>query len=125
MRGKVKMFNQEKGYGFITLEDGKDVFFHYSQLMMEGFKTIDADAEVEFEVVETDRGLQAHNIVKAQKNRMTVIPYPWLSQLFFLLWNRYPFSIILERYFLSDRGMTATDSRILSYSVMTIWDTMV
>ena len=54
------MFNQEKGYGFITLEDGKDVFFHYSQLMMEGFKTIDADAEVEF-----DRGLQAHNIVKA------------------------------------------------------------
>ena len=83
MRGKVKMFNQEKGYGFITLEDGKDVFFHYSQLMMEGFKTIDADAEVEFEVVETDRGLQAHNIVKAQKNRMTVIPYPWLSQLFF------------------------------------------
>ena len=62
MRGKVKMFNQEKGYGFITLEDG---FFHYSQLMMEGFKTIDADAEVEFDVVETDRGLQAHNIVKA------------------------------------------------------------
>ena len=40
MQGKVKMFNQEKGYGFITLEDGKDVFFHYSQLMMEGFKTI-------------------------------------------------------------------------------------
>ena len=55
MRGKVKMFNQEKGYGFITLEDGKDVFFHYSQLMMEGFKTIDADAEVEFDLVETDR----------------------------------------------------------------------
>ena len=51
------MFNQEKGYGFITLEDGKDVFFHYSQLMMEGFKT--------FDLVETDRGLQAHNIVKA------------------------------------------------------------
>ena len=40
MKGKVKMFNQEKGYGFITKEDGKDVFFHYSQLMMEGFKNI-------------------------------------------------------------------------------------
>ena len=68
------MFNQEKGYGFITLEDGKDVFFHYSQLMMEGFKTIDADAEVEFDLVETDRGLQAHNIDKEKKNRITVIP---------------------------------------------------
>ena len=64
MQGKVKMFNQEKGYGFITLEDGRDVFFHYSQLMMEGFKTIDADAKVEFVFVETERGLQAHNIVK-------------------------------------------------------------
>ncbi len=64
MQGKVKMFNQEKGYGFITLEDGKDVFFHYSQLMMEGFKTIEAGTEVEFEVAETERGLQAHNIVK-------------------------------------------------------------
>lgn len=64
MKGKVKMFNQEKGYGFITLEDGKDVFFHYSQLAMEGFKTIDNDVEVEFELVDTDRGQQAHNIVK-------------------------------------------------------------
>lgn len=42
----------------------KTFFFHYSQLMMEGFKTIDADAEVEFELVETERGLQAQNIVK-------------------------------------------------------------
>ncbi|MEG0314629.1 MAG: cold shock domain-containing protein [Erysipelotrichaceae bacterium] len=64
MQGKVKMFNQEKGFGFITLDDGKDVFFHYSQLMMEGFKTIENDALVEFEVADTDRGLQAHNIVK-------------------------------------------------------------
>ena len=63
--GKVKWFNAEKGYGFITSDEGKDVFVHYSQLMMEGFKTIDADAEVEFDLVETDRGLQAHNIVKA------------------------------------------------------------
>ncbi|MFV0381475.1 MAG: cold-shock protein [Breznakia sp.] len=62
MQGKVKMFNPEKGFGFITIEDGSDVFFHYSQLLMEGFKTIEADAEVEFEAVETDRGLQAQNI---------------------------------------------------------------
>lgn len=62
MQGKVKMFNPEKGFGFITIEDGSDVFFHYSQLMMEGFKTIEADQEVEFEVIETDRGLQAQDI---------------------------------------------------------------
>ena len=64
MKGKVKMFNQEKGYGFITIEGGKDVFFHYSQLVMEGYKTIEADVQVEFELVETERGLQARNIVK-------------------------------------------------------------
>ncbi|MDQ0361335.1 CspA family cold shock protein [Breznakia pachnodae] len=56
------MFNPEKGFGFITIEDGSDVFFHYSQLMMEGFKTIESDTEVEFEVIETDRGLQAQDI---------------------------------------------------------------
>jgi CspA family cold shock protein len=64
MVGKVKKFNKEKGFGFITLEDGRDVFFHYSQLMMDGFKTIEEAEEVEFELVEGDRGLQAHNIVK-------------------------------------------------------------
>ena len=64
MQGKVKMFNQEKGFGFITVENGKDVFFHYSQLVMEGYKTIENDTAVEFELVETERGPQAHNIVK-------------------------------------------------------------
>ena len=64
MQGKVKKFNKEKGFGFITLADGKDVFFHYSQLVMEGYKTIDNDIAVEFELVETERGPQAHNIVK-------------------------------------------------------------
>lgn len=58
------MFNKEKGYGFIKLEDGKDVFFHYSQLQMEGFKTIEDNADVEFELIDTDRGLQAKNIIK-------------------------------------------------------------
>ena len=58
------MFNQEKGFGFITVEGAKDVFFHYSQLVMEGYKTIENDTVVEFELVETERGPQAHNIVK-------------------------------------------------------------
>lgn len=64
-KGKVKMFNKEKGYGFINMEGEKrDIFFHYSQIQQEGFKTIDDGQEVEFELVEGDRGLQAHNIVK-------------------------------------------------------------
>ena len=63
MTGKVKKFNKEKGYGFIKLEDDRDVFFHYSQLAMEGFKTIDEGTVVEFELVESERGLQARNIV--------------------------------------------------------------
>lgn len=67
MQGKVKMFNPEKGFGFITMEDGNDVFFHYSQLMMEGYKTVDPDAKVEFELVETDRGLQAQDIRKIEE----------------------------------------------------------
>lgn len=64
MQGKIKKFNKEKGFGFIKLADDKDVFFHYSELKMDGFKTIEEGALVEFDVVETDRGLQARNIVK-------------------------------------------------------------
>lgn len=62
MLGKVKMFNAEKGFGFITMADGKDVFFHYSQLVMKGYKTIEPDTRVEFDLVETERGPQAQKI---------------------------------------------------------------
>lgn len=62
MQGKVKMFNKEKGYGFITLDDGRDVFFHYSQLQMDGFKTVESGELVEFEVTDSERGLQAVEI---------------------------------------------------------------
>ena len=62
MQGKVKMFKPDKGFGFITIEDGRDVFFHYSQLVMKGYKTVDPDTMVEFDLIETERGLQAHNI---------------------------------------------------------------
>lgn len=64
MIGKVKMFNKDKGFGFIHGEGPKDIFFHYSELVMEGFKTIEDGATVEFELVETDRGPQAKHIVK-------------------------------------------------------------
>ncbi len=64
MQGKVKKFNKEKRFGFIKLADDKDVFFHYSELKMDGFKTVEEGADVEFDMVETDRGFQARNIVK-------------------------------------------------------------
>ena len=64
-KGKVKLFNKEKCYGFINMEGEKrDIFFHYSQIQQEGYKTVDEGQEVEFELVESERGLQAHNIVK-------------------------------------------------------------
>ena len=62
MLGKVKNFNSEKGYGFIKTETGKDLFFHYSELQMDGFKTVNAGQNVEFEVIETEKGLRAVNI---------------------------------------------------------------
>ncbi len=66
MQGKVKWFNPEKGYGFIEVEEGKDVFVHYSEIQEEGFKTLEEGQEVEFEVVEGNRGPQAANVVKVQ-----------------------------------------------------------
>ncbi len=63
-QGKVKWFNSEKGFGFIAVEGEDDVFVHFSAIQGEGFKTLEDDQEVEFEVVEGERGLQAANVVK-------------------------------------------------------------
>ncbi|MEC9490185.1 MAG: cold-shock protein [Halanaerobiales bacterium] len=60
--GKVKWFDEKKGYGFIEREDGDDVFVHFSALQQEGFKTLEEGQEVEFEIVEGDRGPQAENV---------------------------------------------------------------
>ena len=62
--GKVKWFNAEKGYGFITTDDGNDVFVHYSAIQGEGFKTLDEGQSVTFDIVEGPRGKQAANVVK-------------------------------------------------------------
>ena len=64
MNGKVKWFNAEKGYGFITTEDGKDVFVHYSQIQSEGYKSLDEGQAVEFEINDGPKGPQATNVVK-------------------------------------------------------------
>ncbi len=63
MIGTVKWFNAGKGYGFIEREDGDDVFVHFSALQMDGFKTLEEGQKVEFDIVESDRGLQAANVV--------------------------------------------------------------
>lgn len=62
--GKVKWFNAEKGFGFIEVEGGDDVFVHYSAIQAEGFKTLEEGQEVEFEIVQGNRGPQAANVVK-------------------------------------------------------------
>ena len=60
--GKVKWFNERKGYGFISREDGDDIFVHYSEIQTNGFKTLVEDQAVSFEVKEGPKGLQAANV---------------------------------------------------------------
>ena len=63
--GTVKWFNGDKGFGFITRENGDDVFAHFLAIQSDGFKTLDEGQSVTFDVENSDRGLQAANIVKA------------------------------------------------------------
>ncbi|QWC00237.1 cold-shock protein [Mycoplasmatota bacterium] len=63
MTGKVKWFNAEKGFGFITTEDGKDVFAHFSQIQKDGFKSLEEGEAVSFDITEGQKGPQASNIV--------------------------------------------------------------
>lgn len=61
IEGKVKWFSDDKGYGFIE-KDGKEIFVHYSSIILKGHKTLNNDDIVNFDVVETDKGLQAKNV---------------------------------------------------------------
>jgi len=62
-RGQVKWFNEKKGYGFISQEDGDDVFVHFSAIQRDGFKTLHEGDEVEFEISQDQRGAKASNVV--------------------------------------------------------------
>ncbi len=62
--GKVKWFSNKKGYGFIECEEGKDVFVHYQDIQEDGFKTLKENEEVEFEMIEGEKGPKALNVMK-------------------------------------------------------------
>mgnify|MGYP006428307583 CR=1 FL=1 len=61
--GTVKWFNDQKGFGFIEQEEGEDVFVHFSEIQTEGYKTLEEDQEVEFELEETEKGLAATDVI--------------------------------------------------------------
>ena len=65
MKGTVKWFNDAKGYGFITQSGGDDVFVHFSAIVSDGFRTLAEGDEVEFDLKQTDRGLQAAKVLRA------------------------------------------------------------
>ena len=67
VQGKVKVFNNAKGYGFIGQDGGPDVFVHYSAIQTEGYKSLQEGDEVEFEVVQGQKGPQAENVTRVQK----------------------------------------------------------
>ena len=64
VNGRVKWFDDKKGFGFIEQSDGADVFVHHTGIVGEGFKTLEEEQEVEFEVVDGERGPRAQNVVK-------------------------------------------------------------
>jgi CspA family cold shock protein len=63
-KGTVKWFNDSKGFGFITPEEGEDVFVHHTSIQADGFKSLSEGEQVEFEVEQGDKGLKASNVVK-------------------------------------------------------------
>lgn len=64
MKGKIKWFNNEKGYGFIEYTEDEDIFVHYSAIVKDGYKTLNQGDIVEFNLIETTKGLQAQHVVQ-------------------------------------------------------------
>ena len=72
MKGKVKWFNNEKGYGFIEYTDNEDIFVHYSAIRQDGYKSLSEGQIVEFKLLETDKGLQALDVKVAKELSTTM-----------------------------------------------------
>lgn len=68
MLGKVKWFNDAKGYGFIEYNDKEDIFVHYSAIELDGFKTLSEGNIVHYELIKTDKGLQARKVLQVNSN---------------------------------------------------------
>ena len=66
MIGKVKWFNNEKGFGFIEYNDKEHIFVHYSSIRTEGYKTLVEGQKIQFDLVKTDKGLQAKNVIELE-----------------------------------------------------------
>lgn len=66
MKGKVKWFNNEKGYGFIEYQDLEDIFVHYSAISKDGYKTLEEGTVVDFKLIETSKGLQAIDVTEIE-----------------------------------------------------------
>ena len=76
-QGTVKWFNAEKGFGFISQENGPDVFAHFSAIQSDGFKSLNEGEKVTFDIEEGQRGLQAVNITKLIPNKSILIRWSW------------------------------------------------
>jgi len=70
MNGRVKWFNNEKGYGFIDHSSGEDIFVHYSAIRQDGYKTLNEGQLVDFELIETPKGLQAINVTASNESKV-------------------------------------------------------
>ena len=70
MNGKVKWFNNAKGYGFIEYKENEDIFVHYSAINRDGYKTLSQDQLVEFDLIETSKGYQAKNVTLKEKQHI-------------------------------------------------------
>ena len=70
MSGNVKWFNNEQGYGFIDYSEGEDIFVHYSAIRQDGYKTLSEGQRVDFDLIETPKGLQAVNVTASSSEKV-------------------------------------------------------